>query len=240
MPSTISRDSDTRGKLAVAAGAAAVAYWLPALCPVAPALSRPLGIRHRHDGGDVAITFDDGPHPEGTPAVLSLLAAAGVRATFFLVGEQVERRPRLAARIAAEGHAVGLHCQRHRNLMRLTPRQLRRDIDRAQAAIADACGTAPLLYRPPYGIFSAAALAEVRRRGFEPVLWSRWGRDWSRRATAESVTRLVTRGVAPGDVLLLHDADYYSAPGSWRATVGALPGVIAELRRRGLEPVAPC
>ena len=215
-----------------------MAYWLPALCPVVPAVSGPLGVRHRLDGDAVAITFDDGPHAEGTPAVLSLLAAAGVPATFFLVGEQVERQPELAARIAAEGHGIGLHCQRHRNLMLLTPGQLRSDLDRAQAAIEDACGVTPRLYRPPYGIFSTAALVEVRRRGFEPLLWSRWGRDWARRATPESVTRLVTRGVGPGDVLLLHDADHYSAPGSWRATAGALPKVIAELRRRGLQAVA--
>ncbi|MGZ4203058.1 MAG: polysaccharide deacetylase family protein [Thermoleophilaceae bacterium] len=237
MPRTISRESDTRRAIAATAGAALFAYWLPALCPVLPAVSRPLGVRHMLDGDGVAITFDDGPHPEGTPAVLSLLAAADTRATFFLVGEQVERRPALAARIVADGHEVGLHCQRNRNLMRLTPRQLRRDLDRATAAIEDACGRSLRLYRPPYGIFSAAALAEVHRRELEPLLWSRWGRDWSRWATPESVARLVIHGVGPGDVLLLHDADYYSAPDCWRATVGALPRVIAELRRRGLRPV---
>ena len=151
----------------------------------------------------------------------------------------MERRPALAARIADDGHEIALHCQRHRNLMRVGPRGLRDDLDRALAAIEDATGRSPRLYRPPYGIFNTAALLEARRRGWEPLLWSCWGRDWARGATPESVARLVTRDLAAGDVLLLHDADHYSVGGSWRATVGALPKVLAELRERGLRPVTP-
>ena len=239
IPKTISAEIDMRGPGSVAAAAALTAYWGPALCAVVPQLSPALGVRHRLAGDlpHVAITFDDGPHAEGTPAVLELLAEAGAPATFFLVGEQVERRRALAARIADEGHEIALHCQRHRNLMRVGPRALRYDLDRALAAIEDATGRSPRLYRPPYGIFNTAALLEARRRGWEPLLWSRWGRDWARQATPESVARLVTRDLAAGDVLLLHDADHYSAGGCWRATVGALPKVLAELRERGLRPV---
>jgi peptidoglycan/xylan/chitin deacetylase (PgdA/CDA1 family) len=92
-----------------------------------------LGIEDRTASGTgYALTFDDGPHPRGTPAVLEILAEAGVRATFFLVGEQVLRNPALAAEIVAAGHGVGLHCHRHRNLLRLTPRQVREDILRAR------------------------------------------------------------------------------------------------------------
>jgi peptidoglycan/xylan/chitin deacetylase (PgdA/CDA1 family) len=185
----------------------------------------------------VALTFDDGPHPAGTPAVLEVLAAARAPATFFLVGEQVERQPSLAAEIAAEGHDIALHCRRHRNLLRLTPRQIRDDLDRAAATIADATGRAPLLHRPPYGIFSASGLRIVRRRGWEPLLWSRWGRDWAASATAGSIAARATRRLSAGDVILLHDSDAYSSPDSWRRTVASLPLILERLADLGLAAV---
>src|ERR1019366_2981326 len=88
----------------------------------------------------LALTFDDGPHPRGTPAVLELLERAGVRATFYLVGEQVERRPSLAAEIVAAGHEVGIHGYRHTLLLRRRPGSLRDDLDRAAAVIGEASG----------------------------------------------------------------------------------------------------
>ncbi len=182
-----------------------------------------LGVACRLPGSDqVRFTFDDGPHAQGTPAVLDRLEAAGVVATFFLVGEQVERDRGLAGEIAARGHEIGVHGHRHRNLLRIGLRGVRLDFDRAQATIADATGVEPVLYRPPFGIFSLGALAEARRRGWSPLLWSHWGRDWTRRATPQSVAALVARDLGPGDVVLLHDSDAYSARGSWRTTVGAL------------------
>jgi len=222
------------------AGALAAGYTLPALAPHLPVLCGPLGIEdHTASGEGYALTFDDGPHHEGTPAVLDILAAAGVSATFFLVGEQVRRNPTLPGEIVAAGHEIGLHCDRHRNLLRLTPRQTQADIDRAQATIEDATGRAIGLYRPPYGVLNPFALRLTRRRGWRTLLWSDWGRDWEKRATPESIARRVTDGVRAGAVLLLHDADDYSAPDSWRRTAAALPTVLEELSRCGLEPVAP-
>jgi peptidoglycan/xylan/chitin deacetylase (PgdA/CDA1 family) len=171
--------------------------------------------------------------------MLEALAAAGARATFFLVGEQVRRTPALAAEIAAAGHVIGLHGHRHRNLLRVPPRTLQDDLRRAGDLIAEATGRAPVLYRPPYGIFSAGGLRVVRREGLAPLLWSRWGRDWARRATAESIASELTGDLVDRDVLLLHDADFYSAHDSWRATVAALPRVFDEIARRGLRPVLP-
>ncbi len=226
--------------LAGAAAAAAFGYALPALAFHLRALRGPLGIEDRTANGDgYALTFDDGPHPQGTPATLEILAAARVRATFFLVGEQVQRNPGLVPEIVAAGHEVGLHCHRHRNLLRLTPRQVREDIARAQATIENASGRASTLYRPPYGIFNAAALAIARSRGWRPLLWSHWGRDWEFRASAASIASLVTDGADAGSVLLLHDADDYSVPSSWRRTVAALPRVLETLEQRGLQSVAP-
>ncbi len=222
------------------AGAAAVGYALPALAFYLRALRGPLGIEDRTASGrGYALTFDDGPHAQGTPAVLEILAGAGVRATFFLVGEQILRNPGLAGEIAAAGHGVGLHCHRHRNLLRLTPWQVREDILRARAIVEEATGCSPTLYRPPYGIVNAAAVGLARRCGWRTLLWSHWGRDWETGASSEAIAALVTAGADDGAVLLLHDADDYSAPGSWRRTVAALPRVLDTLGERGLRDVAP-
>src|SRR5262245_19559390 len=139
MPSTRSTMStpDHRSPGPPIAGAmAAIAmgsYLLPGLAAAVPALRRPLGVEDRTSSATgFALTFDDGPHAEGTPAVLELLAGTGVRATFILVGEQVRRNPSLARELVAAGHAIGLHCERHRNLLRLTPAQTRADIERAE------------------------------------------------------------------------------------------------------------
>jgi peptidoglycan/xylan/chitin deacetylase (PgdA/CDA1 family) len=227
--------------IATTVAAMAIAgYMLPGLAAAVPALRGPLGVEDRTASGlGYALTFDDGPHAQGTPAVLELLAGAGVAATFFLVGEQVRRNPSLAREIVSAGHLVGLHCHRHRNLLRLTPRQVHADIDRAAAAIEDATGLTPALYRPPYGVLNASALRLANARGWRTLLWSHWGRDWERRATPESIAALVTADADEGAVLLLHDADDYSAPGSWRRTAAALPQVLATLADRGLRPVAP-
>jgi peptidoglycan/xylan/chitin deacetylase (PgdA/CDA1 family) len=222
--------------------AAALAAWSgPALAPVVPAVARGLGVPRRSArAGTVALTFDDGPHPQGTPAVLEILAAAGVRATFFLVGEQVERTGALAAEIAAAGHAIALHGYRHRNLLTLAPAATARDLDRGADVVARAGGVAPALHRPPFGIYSWPALRIVRDRGWSPVLWSRWGHDWRLRATAAGIAEEVAGAAVAGDVLLLHDADDYSAPGSWRRTVAALPRVLDTIAARGLglAPIA--
>jgi peptidoglycan-N-acetylglucosamine deacetylase len=229
---------------ALAAGALA-AYAIPALAglsrddgrPVLPGLRAALGVEDRarsHRG--FHLTFDDGPHPEGTPAVLEVLARHGVHATFFLVGEQVRRNPALVGELLAAGHDLGLHCDRHRNLLRMSPRQVREDIARAEDTITAAAGRTVTLYRPPYGVLNAAALMLARGRGWRILLWRRWGRDWQASATPEGIAERVSRGAAPGDVLLLHDADDYSAPGSWRRTARALPLVLEQLARDGLEP----
>ncbi len=219
----------------VGIGAAAVAYAGPALAPVVPPLGRALDVLLSEEGEEgVAVTFDDGPHPRGTPAVLEILRDAGAVATFFLAGEQVVRRPALVAEIAAAGHRVELHCFRHRNQLRLGAGALLDDADRAKAAIEEASGQEVLDYRPPYGIFSAVGLRAVRSRGWRPVLWSLWGRDWDRRATPSSIARRATAGARAGDVLLLHDADYYSARDSWVRTAAALPMILEDLGERGL------
>ncbi len=231
--------SAARSGAAAIVAAAAVAHAVPSLAPVVPQIGAALGIKLRQEGEDgVALTFDDGPHPQGTPLILEMLREAGAPATFFLAGEQVLQRPALAAEIVAAGHRVELHCFRHRNQLRLTPRQLLDDAERARAAIEEATGQAVHDYRPPYGIFSALGLRAIRGRGWRPVLWSLWGEDWKRRATAASIARHATDGARAGDILLLHDADYYSAGGSWARTAAALPVILEELDDQGLKVVS--
>jgi peptidoglycan/xylan/chitin deacetylase (PgdA/CDA1 family) len=198
----------------------------------ARAFTIPLRLPHT-DG--IAITFDDGPHPQGTPAVLEVLARAGATATFFLVGEQVERYPAVAAEIAAAGHEIALHGYRHILLLRRSPRGLDVDLDRAAAVIEEATGRTPAAYRPPYGVFSSHALRLVRQRGWAPLLWSHWGHDWGANDVPEEIAARATAGLELGDVVLLHDADHYSAPGSWRQTVAALPSILD-----AVAAIGPC
>lgn len=214
---------------------AAGAYALPAGALASAGLAHALDIRTRlGDRGAVALTFDDGPHPEGTPAILDELVRLDATATFFLTGEQVLRYPDVAREVAGRGHSVGVHGHRHLLLTLRPPRATWADLARACAVVEQATGTAPRLYRPPYGVANAAVLAAARRLGLRPVLWSRWGRDWERTATAASVAANVTRDLRGGEILLLHDADHYASPGSWRATVAALPAVVAAVDRARL------
>jgi peptidoglycan-N-acetylglucosamine deacetylase len=226
-------------RLAVATAAAA--WSAPALAPVLPAVADLLGIPRRLPPGQgrVALTFDDGPHPEGTPALLDLLGEANARATFFLIGEQVGRWPEIAGRIAREGHTVALHGHRHRNPMRVPPKALARDLERGADTIGDATGTAPTLYRPPYGIFSPAGLKLSKDRGYANLLWSRWGHDWRRSIAPERIATEVASDLQDGDVLLLHDADHYSAPGCWRNMLAAMPRILEAIEHGGLKAVAP-
>ncbi|MGI8713439.1 MAG: polysaccharide deacetylase family protein [Solirubrobacteraceae bacterium] len=187
----------------------------------------------------VALTFDDGPHPEGTPAVLEVLARAGARATFFVIGEQVEPRPALLAHVAAAGHAIGLHGHRHCLQLRMGEAEVADDLARGAAAIEDAVGAAPAWHRPPYGIYSPAGLRAARAAELAPLLWSRWGRDWRKLTTPGRIAARASRSLIAGDVILLHDADFYSSRNSYRRTAAALALITAELKRRRLDTVLP-
>jgi peptidoglycan/xylan/chitin deacetylase (PgdA/CDA1 family) len=228
-----------RGALAAIGLAGAAAWTWPAPAPLAPGIAGRLGIQCRlRSATGVALTFDDGPHPDGTPAVLQALDTAGATATFFLVGEQVARWPEVAAQIATAGHEIGIHGYVHRLLLRRRLSSLARDLDHAYEVIAGATGREPTLYRPPYGVFSSGALTLVRERGWQPLLWSAWGRDWGAHETPEAIARRAVRKLRGGDVVLLHDADHYSARDSWRRTAAALPAIFAAVRACE-EPFVP-
>ena len=231
---------DTGRALSLALGltAAALAAGLPAAGSISALGRSLLHIDDRvTDRSTVALTFDDGPHPRGTPAVLDALDRHQVKATFFLVGEQVAARPGLAAEIVARGHEIGIHCYRHRAATWRAPRTFRDDLDRAADAIEQATGLAPVLYRPPRGVFTYSALAEVRRRSWFPVLWAADGRDWRPTATPASISGRIARGLEGGEVVLLHDSDFYASPCSWKNTLGALPLLLSAMEAKRLSPV---
>ena len=183
----------------------------------------------------VALTFDDGPDPASTPAFLDLLAARGLRATFFLLGSMVVRAPELAADIADAGHEIGVHGWDHRYTILRGPRAVRDDLARATDAVATASGTEPRFYRPPYGVLSSGALAAARAQRLTPVLWTCWGREWAAGATPGSVYATLAADLTPGATVLLHDSDCTSPDGAAAAALGAHPRLLEDCAERGLR-----
>ncbi|HTW20636.1 MAG TPA: polysaccharide deacetylase family protein [Mycobacteriales bacterium] len=203
--------------------------WLPSLRRrLAPALNGQM------PAGTVALTFDDGPHPDGTPAILDALDEQGWTATFFVLGAEVVKRPHLVAEITARGHTVGVHGYEHRYLLARDPRSAYSDLRRAHQVTADALGRAPLWWRPPYGVLTGPALVAARAVGVRPRLWSAWGKDWRASASPRSIVTTIATGQVDGGVVLLHDSDLMSATGSWRNTAAALPLLADHPSMRGL------
>lgn len=220
-----------------AAAGAAVAFghvlpaasWLPGVRAVfSPALDG------RGDPGHVALTFDDGPDRHSTPCFLRELDRLSVRATFFVLGEEVERDARLVRRMVAEGHEVAVHGWRHERPWLPRPHRDVADLARAARVVRDAAGSPPRWYRPPYGILTATRLRAARRLGLRTVLWTTWGRDWTAQADRDSVLAELAKRLTGGATVLLHDSDRTSAPGSWHSSLAALGHLVAGCRAEGL------
>jgi peptidoglycan/xylan/chitin deacetylase (PgdA/CDA1 family) len=216
--------------LAVATVAAQVlpaATWLPG---VRGGFRRLAGVGH---SDHVALTFDDGPDPVSTPAILDLLGASGARATFFLVGERIARGSDVVQRMVEEGHEIALHGWRHRYMFTSSPR-----LARCLSAISDVVGDThprPSWFRPPYGVLSATSAIEAARHRLTPILWTTWARDWRADATPESIEEMLAPRLVGGATVLLHDASTNRAPMSWTATAGALPVLLRACAERGLQ-----
>jgi peptidoglycan/xylan/chitin deacetylase (PgdA/CDA1 family) len=182
----------------------------------------------------VALTFDDGPHPEGTPAVLGEVERLGMQATFYVVSSQARRWPHVLGEIVAAGHELGLHGGRHLPHALVPPLVLERELGRARAEIEALAGVELRTLRAPFGAASLSTLRFAAQSGMQLVGWSRWGRDWEGWATPESIAHRVAEDATAGDILLLHDSDVYSAAGSWRRTTAALPAIGELLAAHGL------
>jgi peptidoglycan/xylan/chitin deacetylase (PgdA/CDA1 family) len=181
----------------------------------------------------IALTFDDGPNPDATPRLLRLLDAHGTRATFFLVGRNVDRYPALAADIAARGHEIGNHTQNHLLLPVLPRTMMLREMDRAGRAIQAATGQVPTLFRPPMGWFSRGMLHVLAERGYRPVLGDVYPQDCQRPGSRVIARRVLDR-VGPGSIVILHDGST-SGAANRRQSVDAVETILPRLRARGYE-----
>ena len=187
--------------------------------------------------GAVALTIDDGPDPEVTPAVLDLLALHGVRATFFCIGERVARYPELARRIAREGHEIGNHTAHHRYLFSLCgPAVIRREIALAQASIEAICQVVPRFFRAPAGLRNPFLQPCLATQGLQLASWTRRGYD-TVNTDAEVVLRRLTRHLGAGDILLLHDGRAARTPDGTPVILAVLQRLLPILARLQLRCV---
>ena len=198
--------------------------WLPHLFTPACAWRGPRGARR------VALTFDDGPDPVWTPRALDALGQAGVRGTFFLVGERAERAPALVRRMVAEGHEIGNHSWSHRSLWMCGPRATAREIGRAHDRLASLTGVPPRHFRPPWGMVNAAMFPALRRVDERCVFWSLQPEGLRPRSAERQVADVLGRA-HPGAIVDLHDAE--GTPGAPARLLQALPAMLAGLRERG-------
>ena len=186
--------------------------------------------------GKIALTFDDGPG-EATPAILDMLKQAEIRATFFLCGQNVERYPDLARRIAEEGHEIGNHTHSHPRLLGRTPGKIAWEIETAQSIIEHRTGNRPKLFRPPYGLRWFGLFPVLKRNGLTSVMWSVNSRDWKRPHTA--IVQHVVKETGPGAIILFHDGVPPRKSGNRQVTVAALRDILhATMGRFECVPVS--
>jgi peptidoglycan/xylan/chitin deacetylase (PgdA/CDA1 family) len=178
-------------------------------------------------GNYVAITFDDGPHPQNTPRLLDILRARNVKATFYVIGRSVDLYPQVVRRTVAEGHEIGNHSHTHRLLSKLGDSELRLEMSRCQDAIVRAAGVRPRTMRPPYGGLLQRQRELVHSEfGYPTILWSVDPLDWKRPGPSVVTSRMLA-GTTPGGILLAHDLH--------SQTVDAMPATIDGLLRRGYK-----
>lgn len=173
------------------------------------------------EAASLALTFDDGPNPAATPALLDLLGRHEAPATFFLIGRHVRAVPALAREIVDRGHVLGNHTETHPSLALLFSSRIADELDRCDEAISAATGVTPRWMRPPYGFRNPLLNGIVRRRGNAGVaMWSAMARDWKAQPAEPVIQRL--RGARGGDIVLLHDGDHRVLHGDRRHVIAAL------------------
>lgn len=185
---------------------------------------------YHHANGEcnIALTFDDGPHPTYTAQILDILAEYGIRATFFVIGENAQANPSLLERELAEGHEVGNHTQTH-PLRNLTREQLEQELSSCETTIGELIDERPYLFRPPGGILSQTVMTLAQDHHYRVILWSIDTRDWAH-TPVEQITKTVLNEVGAGDIILMHDAIDAPSP-----TPEALRIFIPELLARGFH-----
>lgn len=177
-------------------------------------------------GKYVALTFDDGPHPKGTPAILQTLKEYNVKATFFMMGCQAEKYPDMVKQVADQGHELGNHTYSHPNARKRTTADMIEEVNKTNEMIERAAGKKPLLFRPPYGIYTSELLEYTENNGLSTILWSVDSLDWKSK-NVEAIHQVVTQNVTNQSIVLLHDI--------YATTAEALPQLIQMLQKEGYQ-----
>jgi peptidoglycan/xylan/chitin deacetylase (PgdA/CDA1 family) len=242
-----------RALFAVAVAGAGAAAWLPAWWCALDALllfsavgagvfvqgaglfARPiLSVAPSRAAGKLALTFDDGPDPAHTRQVMDALEAGGHRGTFFVIGRRAEPQVELLKELVARGHALGNHSWSHAHSTPfLPPKKLAEELTRTQSLLAQA-GGATRWFRPPVGLLSPRVVAAARLAGVELVGWSANARDGVASTVEKAASRL-SQAMAPGAILVLHDAA--ERGGHAPIAAGVVRKLLAELTARGLRSV---
>ncbi|MBX7207034.1 MAG: polysaccharide deacetylase family protein [Verrucomicrobiaceae bacterium] len=176
----------------------------------------------------IAITFDDGPDPKGTPRLLDMLKERGIKATFFLVGKCAATWPDIVKRMHDEGHEIGNHTWNHLQLTRLKDTKVMSELQTTHDAIFKACGFAPTLYRPPYGATRLAQQKSIHDQfTYTCILWDVDPNDWRSPRSSTKVHDRVLAQTKPGSIILCHDIHH--------ETVDAMPSTLDDLKARGFQ-----
>ncbi len=185
-----------------------------------------------------ALTFDDGPSPVWTPQILNELKKAGVKATFFMIGEHVEKYPEIARRVAEEGHEIGNHTIDHHVLIYYTMDELEKEIKDNEKVIKSVTGQTTKYFRPPKAWLTADEKKKIREMGYTVVLWSLNSKDW---VTFDDkyIIKYILRHIRPGDIILFHDSGgvFSTEGGNRRETVKTIPRLIEKLKEKGYSLV---
>ncbi len=195
------------------------------------------GLEYWHGDNDqkkVALTFDDGPNDVYTRQILDILKQNDIRATFFMVGKNVERYPDVAKEVAESGEVIGNHSYTHRNLIFDINPFVRKQITRTQNVIFDHTGIIPYLFRPPFGGDDPFTLHQTKKLGYVMVKWSVSSKDWEKPGVDKIVNNVV-KNTRNGSIILMHDGDELRQNIDRSQTVEALPIIISDLRKQGYE-----
>lgn len=201
----------------------ALTLILPAAVCADPVRKHPSTAQKR-----IALTFDDGPHKEYTQRILEILKTHGVKATFFIVGENAERYPDRIQTIAEEGHELGNHTYSHASVNKLSPKELEEELEKTSQIIERITGIRPKVFRPPFGAYNDSCVERITSLGYRCVLWSKDSRDWELPPVGTIVSTM--EAVSAGDILLFHDYNQKNSP-----TPSALEQLIPKLLQEGYE-----
>jgi len=182
----------------------------------------------------VALTFDDGPYSPYTEQVLDVLKEYNVPATFFLIGQNAEKYPKLVKRIASEGHQLGNHTYHHIDLLKANPKTIAEEVDRTSKIITAITGIVPSVVRPPHGFRDPVVMEMMAERGLRVVEWSVMSRDWTNPGVEVIVERTVKK-VKNGSIILLHDGDGINLQDTRLQSVEATRRIIQTLASQGYQ-----